>query len=277
MPRHHCHGWQAAILPGRLRPHEQSDLRAARNTGRHSDPYDKAPVGAGHGTHLSMLSAKQLTGGKLIVLMKPSLPYSFFDFCIVPEHDSPPIRDNIISTKGAINPVSFNPNKNIGTGLILLGGPSEHFGWDEANIIKQVEAIIKHHKNIKWTIADSPRTPATTLKQMEQLQDADFAPFQQTPTEKLREIVYNSATIWVSADSVSMIYESLSSGARVGVLDVLQKKEGRISNAINTLIQDELVTSFSYWDKTKKLNTHNPAFNEASRIAAQVLNNGTPD
>ena len=112
---------------------------------------------------------------------------------------------------------------------------------------------------------------------MEQLQDADFAPFQQTPTEKLREIVYNSATIWVSADSVSMIYESLSSGARVGVLDVLQKKEGRISNAINTLTQDELVTSFSYWDKTKKLNTHNPAFNEASRIAAQVLNNGTPD
>ena len=57
-------------------------------------------VGAGHSTHLAILAARRAHGGKAVVLMKPSLPTSLFDLCIVPKHDgcllytSPSPRDS---------------------------------------------------------------------------------------------------------------------------------------------------------------------------------------
>ncbi|MEM6998467.1 MAG: ELM1/GtrOC1 family putative glycosyltransferase, partial [Pseudomonadota bacterium] len=41
-------------------------------------------IGAGHGTHFPLLCATRARQGKSIVLMKPSLPLSFFDLCIIP-------------------------------------------------------------------------------------------------------------------------------------------------------------------------------------------------
>ncbi len=46
-------------------------------------------IGAGHATHWPMLAARRAHGGKIAVLMKPSLPLSWFDFVIAPEHDFP--------------------------------------------------------------------------------------------------------------------------------------------------------------------------------------------
>ena len=83
-------------------------------------------VGAGHGTHFSMLTARYIRKGKIIVLMKPSLPLNLFDICIIPKHDCPPEKKNVIETTGALNSIKFNKNKIKQTGLILIGGPSNH-------------------------------------------------------------------------------------------------------------------------------------------------------
>ena len=96
-------------------------------------------IGAGHRTHFSILAAKRAYGGKSIVLMKPSLPYFIFDLCLVPEHDNPPKRANIISTIGALNPLGLDGlhEKKPSSNLILIGGPSPHYKWDNNLIIKQ--------------------------------------------------------------------------------------------------------------------------------------------
>ena len=231
-------------------------------------------IGAGHGTHLTMLSAKRARGGKTIVLMKPSLPLSLFDLCIIPEHDQVNVKQNVIETKGAINPVQFNENKANDAGLILIGGPSKHFHWDEATLISQIKDIVEQHSDIHWTIADSPRTPEKTLSLLSDLSNIETLSYKNTDSHKLREVIFKSGNIWVSKDSVSMIYESLSSGAAVGLLNAEQKTGSRISDSINGLINAKQLTSFSAWKKTNKLLPPSTKFNEADRCAELLLDKG---
>jgi uncharacterized protein len=233
-------------------------------------------IGAGHGTHLTMLSAKRAYGGKTIVLMKPSLPLSFFDICIIPEHDAPPSKQNVITTSGALNPVQYNENKSIHTGLILLGGPSKHYSWNEELILKQIKHIISDSADIHWTIADSPRTPKNTLKNIiiMDYKNIDTLSFENTDSETIRELIFKTGKIWVSKDSVSMIYESLSSGANVGLLDIEQKNKNRISCAIDNLINEKQLTSFETFKNTKILSTASLKFNEADRCASLLLKRG---
>ncbi len=236
-------------------------------------------IGAGHGTHLPMLSAKYVRKGKAIVLMKPSLPLSFFDCCIIPKHDSPPNKEKIISTNGALNPVQDNEDKLANTGLILIGGSSKHYQWNDEAIVSQIKQIVTSQTNIHWTIADSPRTPKTTLTTILKLahKNVDVLNFTETDSKIIREFIFKADNIWVSVDSVSMIYESLSSGAAVGLLDLEQKKKNRVTGAINTLINEKQLTTFAMWENTHKLTKPSHKFNESERCASLLLERGILD
>lgn len=233
-------------------------------------------IGAGHGTHLPMLCAKYARKGKLIVLMKPSLPLSFFDACIIPKHDLTTEKENVIITTGALNPIQFNKNKTPNTGLILIGGPSKHFQWNNESIVNQIKQVITVNTDIHWNIADSPRTPKTILDAVLDLngENTHVLNFAETDSKTIRDFIFTSAHIWVSADSVSMIYESLSSGAAVGLLDVEQKKQNRVSNAINTLIDDKQLSTFAMWNNTHNLINASIKLNEAERCASLLLERG---
>ena len=43
--------------------------------------------------------------------------------------------------------------------------------------------------------------------------------------------------VWVSEDSVSMIYEALTAGARVGLLKVERFKKNRLTRAVDALVE----------------------------------------
>lgn len=232
-------------------------------------------IGAGHGTHFPMLCAKRARKGKTIVLMNPSLPLSFFDVCIIPRHDSPTKRKNVIPTSGALSPVQFNENKSSDTGLILIGGPSKHYHWNNESIVHQIKQII-NDTDRHWTIADSPRTPQTILATMLELayKNVDILNFSKTDSKIIREFIFKAENIWVSADSISMIYESLSSGAAVGLLDVEQKQKNRVAEAITMLVDEKQLTTFDLWNKTNKLVKASFKFNEAERCASLLLEQG---
>jgi uncharacterized protein len=233
-------------------------------------------IGAGHATHLTMLSAKHARKSKTIVLMKPSLPLSFFDSCIIPRHDSPPKRENIISTNGALNPVQPNEDKLTKSGLILIGGPSKHYQWNDESIVNQIKQIVTEHTNIHWTVADSPRTPETTLSAILNLahKNINVLSFAETDSKTIREFIFKAGNIWVSVDSISMIYESLSSGAAVGLLDLEQKKKNRVVDAISALINEKQLTTFAMWQNMHKLTKPSFEFNESERCASLLLKRG---
>ncbi len=69
-------------------------------------------IGAGHATHLPMLNARRVRGGRVVVLMKPTLPTAWFDLCVIPAHDRTRHRENILVTHGVLNRVRHDVAKD---------------------------------------------------------------------------------------------------------------------------------------------------------------------
>jgi mitochondrial fission protein ELM1 len=202
-------------------------------------------IGAGHRTHLPMLAAKRVFGGKSIVLMKPSLPYSFFDMCLIPMHDNPPRRANILPTIGALNSLGLDGQhpKAPSSHLILIGGPSPHYIWDNQNIITQIVQLVTNKPSCTehWTLTTSPRTPESFLEELEKkkIPNIKVHKFEDTKNGWVEQKLLTSENAWVTPDSVSMTYEALSAGCRTGVLELSPHiTNSRISRSIQTLLRD---------------------------------------
>ena len=76
---------------------------------------------------------------------------------------------------------------------------------------------------------------------------------------------------WATADSVSMVYEALTAGAAVGILDVPRKRASRISRGLDRLAADGWVTSVVDWQQRPPLHRPPGVFNEAERCARWIV------
>ncbi len=228
---------------------------------------------AGHRTHLAGLAARRARGGKLIALMRPSLPLAWFDLCVIPQHDQPPPRANVIATRGVLNTARPSPEREAGKGLFLIGGPSKHHGWDAAGLIAQIDAILAATPAVRWTLTTSRRTPVETEVALLALQarGVDVRPVGDTPPGWAMAQVARSAQAWVTEDSVSMVYESLTAGAATGLLAVPRLGETRITAGVAELQREGLVTSFASWQRAGILRAPQARLCEADRVAEVVL------
>lgn len=235
-------------------------------------------LGAGHATHLPLIGLARRTGAPCIVLMKPSLPAGLFDLCLVPDHDlkgkSKP--GNVIATRGALNRVHPAANQARHGRVILLGGPSSTHGWDTPAILDGIEEIAADLGD--WILTDSRRTPDGVRAAIrERFPAIQFFPHEETAKGWLPAQLAAAKEVWVSEDSVSMIYEALSSGAKVGLLPVPRlKARGRVSRGIDQLVSDGYLTAWSAWRESRELFSDAPLLREADRCAALILERWFP-
>lgn len=192
-------------------------------------------VGAGHRTHVPMLAARRAHGGRVVVLMRPSLPLSFFDCAVIPRHDRPLGGSSVIETNGVLNAVRPAEGAVATKGLILIGGPSKHHGWDEPRILAQVRDLIGQHQGVDWQLTTSRRTPRSTVHQLESLtgEQLRVVPFDRTEPGWVAERLQECGRVWVSEDSVSMVFEALTACSQVGLLSVpLRTRKSRVADAV---------------------------------------------
>lgn len=228
-------------------------------------------IGAGHRTHLSLLAHKRATGAPAVLLMKPSLPMGWFDLCLIPKHDEPGERENVVLTDGALNRMQpLGEREADNKGMILIGGPSKHFGWDDQAVVDQLKAVVDGSKS--WLLTTSRRTPESFLPLLQQseLPKLEIVPFEQTGPGWLGEHLPQAEHCWVTGDSVSMVFESLTAGCAVGVLELPLQASNRITRGLQLLIDDHKVTPFSCWQKNRSLELPKTPFNEAERCAELV-------
>jgi hypothetical protein len=230
-------------------------------------------LGAGHGTHLSLLAARRSRGGRTVVLMRPTLPLGLFDLCLIPEHDAPPARPNVLATRGAPNRIQPATALDPQYGLLLIGGPSARFGWDSAALRQQIAALIAADPAIHWVLTTSRRTPPDFLEGLTAMAAGRLTvvPVATTGPDWLPVQLARAGQAWVTADSVSMIYEALTAGATVGVLEVPRKQAGRISRGLDGLIAKGWVTAFADWQGGARLRRPPGTFNEAERCARWIV------
>jgi hypothetical protein len=227
-------------------------------------------IGAGHGTHLPLLAARRARGGRAIVLMRPSLPTACFDLCLIPDHDGVAERGNIMLTRGPLNSVVPAPPPRADRGLILVGGTSRHFRWQEPALFEQLREILAVPG--EWTLADSPRTPPSTRRRLRELPGVRYVPWESSAAGWLATELARAARVWVTADSLSMIHEALTAGAAVGVLELPPARGGdRVAEAVRRLRSERWFTAFGDWRPGTALPPAPAPLAEAARCAALVL------
>ena len=195
--------------------------RALGPRGR-SQPAVPSPMlilGAGHRTHLPMLLARRVCGGRSVALMKPSLPAALFDLVFVPGHDRYRPGANTVATEGVLCRVA-EAEKDLGAGLVLVGGESRHFHWDNDAVAATVAAIVRAAPEVAWELCDSRRTPAGLRTRLPALANLRYRACAELPPDFLERALARAAYIWVTVDSASMLYEALATRGRVGVIDL---------------------------------------------------------
>ncbi|OYQ74212.1 hypothetical protein B9T18_08875 [Wohlfahrtiimonas chitiniclastica] len=177
-------------------------------------------IGAGHRTHFALLYYRLRYHAKSIVIMKPSLPKSWFDHCIVPRHDHV-TGQNVLVTEGAMNVLSLQTVDKIPQTVILIGGPSEHCAWCNEDIYQQLIDWVKT-TNGRMILSTSRRTPADFLNKMPDALKAaiECHDVANLPSDWLPKTLLESQHAWVTADSVSMVFEALSADCDTKVIAV---------------------------------------------------------
>jgi mitochondrial fission protein ELM1 len=231
-------------------------------------------IGAGHRTHLMVVRAQRKFGGKSVVLMKPSLPLRWFDLCVVPEHDQVKLLPNVFQVRGVLNTICKSERQEPNRGLILIGGPCRHVNWSDEEVIKQVFKIVVSLPHVQWSLTTSRRTPDSFLKRLADKGSAEnltVTPVSETKSGWVAEHLALSKQVWATSDSVSMLYESITSGASTGVINVPWTTTGKLRNGLENLIQSKMVTPYSAWTSGGFLPSPAVPLVEADRVADWII------
>lgn len=239
-------------------------------------PAPQVAVGAGHATHAALLAVNRAYRARTIVLMRPSLPLDWFDYCLVPAHDDPPARDNVIVTAGAVNPMQATKDHDPERGLILVGGPSRHYRMEVPALLSRIRQVLAQASPRYWTLSNSPRTPAQLNRELIGLQAAgvEVTLWDQCGPDWLAETLARARDVWVTEDSVSMIYEALTAGCRVGLLPLPRKPASRLHRAIDLLLEQGFVCTHNEGETGAELTAPPRTLDEANRCAGLLLEKG---
>ncbi|MEE8397547.1 MAG: mitochondrial fission ELM1 family protein [Desulfobacterales bacterium] len=241
-------------------------------------------IGSGAYTHIPMLLLGKASGGKVVTCMSPDpLLIGKMDLCFVPSHDRTTPSDNIFVTTGPPNPTAFTDTHDPARGLMLVGGIDKgSHRWDSKAVAAQLESIVEKDPSIVWTISSSPRTPEDMNRLLDDLAAnqprVDFIRSEATPDGWIEDAYAQNQTVWVTADSISMIFEALTAGCRVGLLPMQwKKKNSKFSDAERHLIENGWVRTYDMWLSGNDGDIGSLRLDEADRCAKEILKRWWPD
>lgn len=232
-------------------------------------------IGTGHKTHLPIWFAARKFGARSIIIMEPTWPKRWFDLCVLPQHDSEPGNGNpcIITTLGALNRVPETSPAKRPQGVVLIGGPSKAHGWDATTTTNAIVSVVNSHSELRWAITDSRRTPAEFLDQLRAKNlRAEIISHQQTPPDWVPTHLMAATAAWVTEDSVSMIFEAVTAGARTGVLPVpATNPKAAPVLAVQKLVHEGYATAYEAWTRNGQRLPAPKPLHETGRCADLVL------
>lgn len=226
----------------------------------------------GVGSHTQarvLLLGRVYPKAKTVIMMKPNFPVNWFDYAIIPQHDGVKESMHVITTQGALNPIVNENRHQPNRILIALGGNSKRHQWNEEKVLASIDEIVKNHPQADIILTTSRRTPNAFLTHLNETPLASHLhifPVEHTPQGWIFEEMQKAEAVWVTEDSVSMIFEALTAGCKVGVIEIDRLKSDRITQMIDKLL------SLPYLGESQQ-SLINLQLNEADRIAHVLLKN----
>ena len=233
----------------------------------------KADYIFGVGSHTQarvLLLGRVYPKAKTVIMMKPNFPVNWFDYAIIPQHDGVKESMHVITTQGALNPIVNENRHQPNRILIALGGNSKRHQWNDEKVLSSIQRLVENNVHATFILTTSRRTPDTfleTLAQQNFYSKLQIFPVEHTPQGWVFEEMQKAEAVWVTEDSVSMIFEALTAGCKVGIIKINRLKEDRITCSIDQIIQSNLVSDQTFIEML--VEPH--AFKEAERVATYLL------
>lgn len=224
----------------------------------------------GVGSHTQarvLLLGRVYPKAKTVIMMKPNFPVNWFDYAIIPQHDGVKESMHVITTQGALNPIVNENRHQPNRILIALGGNSKRHQWNDEKVLSSIQRLVENNVHATFILTTSRRTPDTfleTLAQQNIYSKLQIFPVEHTPQGWVFEEMQKAEAVWVTEDSVSMIFEALTAGCQVGIIEIDRLKSDRITQLLDQLLSNDLL------DK-QHIKLLNLKLDEASRVADILL------
>ncbi|MFT7823758.1 MAG: ELM1/GtrOC1 family putative glycosyltransferase [Sulfurimonas sp.] len=215
-------------------------------------------IGTGSSTYYAVKVLSRSMGAKSVAMMLPKGYRYDFDLIFAQSHDRPPGKKNIIEIPANFSYIRpkglYQPQKrSVG---IIIGGSNALFEMKPGTIKRQLDHIVKHYQEEEIAVTTSPRTP----KEVEGLVESygfDYeVVFSKNPVNPIPDFLENCETVFITADSTSMISEAISYGkSNVVVLPLESKRENKFVRFIETLSEEGYLHIFDGMivNKNKKI------------------------
>ena len=223
---------------------------------------------------------KKISFAKNCHILNPYLKKNEFDQIIIPEHDiTKEIDKNVITTFGTLVDVKrFKKNKKV---CNLLGSPKKKIsfliggnGKSSTIIFKELENTIKTlnllSKEYEVIYCFSRRTPNNIKDLVKQKASKQSLFFPQEEINPYWLLLNISEYIFVTADSISMLSDALSSGKKTYIVPIKRIKK-KIKIFIQVILEKQMAKLFNgeleKWKYKKLFET-----NKVCKKLAKTLN-----
>ena len=215
-----------------------------------------------------------------IHIQDPKISLDKFDFIVAPDHDGLK-GPNVYTSKGAIhyltteevnearNYLENKIEKNKDVVSLILGGPTKHYDYSDANMINIFSKINKNliDKNLQLIVVRSNRTPQKTINLAKEYFNKNRTVIDNVDKKAYLSSLALSKYIVVTCDSSSMISEAALTGKPIYVAMIPPLKNDKRFKRFRDLFEKLNITrnldkEFEIWNYEK--------LNETNRIASEI-------
>jgi len=211
-------------------------------------------IGTGSSTYYAVKYFAKIYGAKSITTMLPRGYRYDFDIIFAQDHDNPPQRDNIIKIPANFSYVEPQKiykayNRSVG---IVIGGDNGVFTFSKKALKLQVDQIIALFSGYEIAVTTSPRT-SKEIDALIASYGFDYEViFSHKPLNPIPDFLEQCETVFITADSTSMISEAISFGeANIEILPLKSSKENKFERFITQLEEEGYIHIFDGTINTK--------------------------
>jgi mitochondrial fission protein ELM1 len=204
--------------------------------------------------YMAKVLSRQLNAKSVAMMLPKGYRYDDYTVIFAQRHDQPPKASNIIEIPANfayVEPKGLYKayKKAIG---IVIGGDNGVFTLSKEALKMQLDQIIALFSDYEIAVTTSPRT-SKEIDALIASYGFDYEViFSQKPLNPIPDFLEQCETVFITADSTSMISEAISfGGENVEILPLKSSKENKFVRFVNSLEQEGYLHIFDGTINTK--------------------------
>ena len=218
-----------------------------------SEPPPDLTISTGHRSVAVVRALRKRSRGRMqaIHVGFPRVSPGYFSLVITTEQFPIPDHPNLLRIPYALTPAATNAADHDDEGLrklpgsmslMIIGGPTLFWNLDQPRLLERLDAMIGEARSNSGSVlvTTSRRTPVALRRQIAHTLDGSGVPSVlaepgKTPT--LGSLLAAADTIFVTAESVSMVSDAIWTDKPIALISVKRSASGKVAFALNDVLR----------------------------------------